>query len=187
MAVILTTPRLVLREFVEGDWLAVLAYQSDSRYLQYNAWTSRSEADVRAFVARFIDWQRVSPRYKFQLAVTLAADARLIGNCGLRLDEAAGREGEIGYEIDPAHWGRGYATEAAGAMVRLGFEKLDLHRIRAWTVADNAASRRVLEKVGLRLEGRLRENRCFKGRWWDTALYGLLEREWQISQKGGEG
>ncbi|MGD8794181.1 MAG: GNAT family protein [Anaerolineae bacterium] len=183
---VITTPRLVLREFVKDDWPAILAYQSDPRYLQYYAWTGRSGDDVRAFVARFIDWQRASPRYRFQLAITLAASGRLIGNCGLRLDEAAGREGELGYELDPAHWGQGYATEAAGAMVRLGFEELDLHRIRAWTVAENAASRRVLEKLGFRLEGLLRENRWFKGRWWDTALYGILESEWLTSRKGGE-
>jgi len=184
--VIVTTPRLVLREFVEDDWPAVLAYQSDARYLQYYAWTARSEADVRDFVAQFIDNQRASPRLRFQLAVTLATGGRLVGNCGLRLDEAGSRKGEIGYEIDPAYWGQGYATEAAGAMVRFGFEEVGLHRIGAWTVADNAASRRVLEKLGMRLEGRLRENRWYKGRWWDTVLYGLLEREWRTSQKGGE-
>ena len=62
-------------------------------------------------------------------------------------------------------------------MVAYGFSELGLHRISSWCIADNVASARVLEKVGFQLEGRLRENEYFKGRWWDTLLYGLLESE----------
>lgn len=55
------------------------------------------------------------------------------------------------------------------------------HRVSSWCIAENAASARVLERVGLQLEGRLRENGYFKGRWWDTLIYGLLEAEWKAS------
>lgn len=174
---ILVTPRLLLREFVADDWPAVLAYQSDPRYLRYYAWTERTEAEVRALVQRFLDWQGEEPRLKFQLAVTLADGGQLIGNCGIRLEKAGAREGEVGYEIDPLYWGRGYATEAARAMVRFGFGELGLHRIRGHTVAENVASQRVMEKLGMRCEGRLRENEWFRGRWWDTLVYGVLEQD----------
>jgi ribosomal-protein-alanine N-acetyltransferase len=99
--VIIETPRLRLREFVEGDWPAVLAYQSDPRYLRFYAWTERTEAKVRAFVGRFVAWQAVEPRLKFQLAVTLREGGRLIGNCGIRLAEAGARSGDLGYEVSP--------------------------------------------------------------------------------------
>ncbi len=68
-------------------------------------------------------------------------------------------------------------------MVRFGFEELGLHRIWSWCIADNVASARVLEKTGMRREGRQRETDWFKGRWWDTLLYGLLEDEWRASQR----
>ncbi len=71
----------------------------------------------------------------------------------------------------------GYATEAARAIVRFGFEELGLHRIAAWTVADNAASIRVLEKLGMKAEGRLRDKECYKGRYWDVVMFGMVKGE----------
>jgi RimJ/RimL family protein N-acetyltransferase len=180
---ILTTRRLILREFVAEDWAPVLDYQSDPRYLRYYGWTERTEADARAFVQRFLDWQVEQPRLRFQLAVTLAKAGRLIGNCGVRLDRAGALVGELGYEIAPTYWGLGYATEAARAMVRFGFEELGLHRSWGHTVAENIASRRVMEKLGMGYEGRLRENKRFKGRWWDAVIYGILVREWQEARE----
>ena len=177
---IIETPHLRLCEFVEGDWPAVLAYQSDPRYLRLYAWTERTEADVRAFVARFVAWQAVEPRHKFQLAVTLRDGGRLIGNCGIRLAEAGARTGDLGYEISPEFWGHGYATEAARAMVGFGFEELGLHRVWGECVPENAASRRVMEKLGMRNEGRLRQTRWYKGRWWDTLVYAVLEDERRV-------
>jgi RimJ/RimL family protein N-acetyltransferase len=176
--VILTTERLLLREFVEDDWRAVLAYQSDPRYLQFYAWDFRTANDVRAFVRRFIIQQQEQPRAKYQLAITLPPTNQLIGNCGIRLRAADDLEAEIGYELAPEYWGHGYATEAARALVSFGFEKLKLHRIGAWCIAENTASARVLEKLGMRCEGRLREHEWLKGRWWDTLMYAILDSEW---------
>ncbi|MFQ6020265.1 MAG: GNAT family N-acetyltransferase, partial [Dehalococcoidia bacterium] len=152
----ITTTRLVLREFVTDDWPDVLAYQRDPRYLRLYAWTNRTEAEVRDLVQMFLDQQADRPRRKFQLAITLSDSGRLIGNCGLRRKPENDWEADIGFELAPEYWGRGYATEAALAIVDFGFRELGLHRISSWCIADNAASARVLEKVGLRLEGRLR-------------------------------
>jgi RimJ/RimL family protein N-acetyltransferase len=176
---ILTTDRLVLREFVEDDWPAVLAYQNDPRYLRFYAWTRRTPEDVQAFVARFIAQQEREPRLKFQLAITLPTTGQLIGNAGIRIKTAGGHEADIGYELDPQHWGRGYAGEAARALVQFGFQDLRLHRISAQCLAENVASARVLEKLGMRLEGRLRDAEHFKGRYWDTLHYAILDHEWQ--------
>ena len=176
---ILTTKRLVLREFEEEDCSAVLAYQSDPRYLRYHDWTQRTEQDVRAFVQMFIVRREEEPRTKFQLAMTLAPHGQLIGNCGIRMNTPDAREADLGYELDPRYWGCGYATEAARALVAFGFHELGLHRIWAWCIAENIASTRVLEKIGMRQEGHLHEHEWMKGRWWDTLLYAILEREWQ--------
>ncbi len=175
----LVTDRLLLREFVEKDWRAVLAYQSDARYLKYYPRTRRTAEQVRDFVRGFIEWQGERPRTKYQLAIVLRTEGQLIGTCGIRMETADFRRANIGYEIAPTYWGKGYATEAARAIVAFGFGELRLHRIWARCVAENAASYRVLEKVGMRREGRLREEEWMKGRWWDTLVYGILDHEWR--------
>jgi RimJ/RimL family protein N-acetyltransferase len=180
----LTTDRLILREFDESDWPAVLAYQSDPRYLRYYHWTEQTPEGAQEFVAMFLAQQQQQPRLKFQLALVLKETGQLIGNCGIRLKEAETHEADIGYELSPEHWGRGYATEAAQTIVHFGFTELRLHRIWSWCIAENTASARVLQKLGMRLEGRLRENEYFKGRYWDTLLFGLLDHEWQAQQGG---
>ena len=177
---LLSTPRLILRDFVSDDWPAVLAYQRDPRYLRLYEWEDRTADDVREFVQMFVDHQSAQPRTRFQLAVTLKTDSRLIGNCGIRLNGVDSHAAEIGYELAPDEWGHGYATEAAGAIIRFGFEELGLHRIGAWTVADNTASIRVLEKLGMTLEGRLRDYERYKGRYWDVLMFGMI-REWQVT------
>ena len=116
---VLTTERLLLREFVAEDWPAILAYQSDPRYLRYYEWTGRTPEEVQQFVRMFLEQQAEQPRRKFLLAVVLRADGRLIGSCGIRLKTSDAREGDIGYEVAPDEWGKGYATEAAHAIVDL--------------------------------------------------------------------
>ena len=176
----ITTERLVLREFGENDWRAVLDYQRDPLYLRYYPWEDRSQADVRDFVDMFREWQAEQPRRRFQLAIVLREGGRLIGNCGIRRKPDNQWEADIGYELAPHHWGHGYATEAARAMVDFGFRDLSLRRISSWCIADNEASARVLERLGFTQEGRLRRNEFFKGRWWDTLLYAVLAEEWRI-------
>ena len=177
----ITTERLLLREFVTDDWPAVLAYQRDPQFLLFYPWTGRTEAEVRDFVRMFLDQQAERPRRKFQLAITCPDGGQVIGNCGIRRKPKNDWVAEIGYELAPEYWGRGYATEAARAIVDFGFRDLELHRVSSWCIADNARSARVLEKVGLSQEGCLQENECFKGRWWHTLLYGMLESEWRAS------
>lgn len=174
-----STERLLLREFVAEDWRAVLAYQSDPRYLRYYEWESRTEEDVRAFIQVFIDWQEKTPRRNFQLAILLPESGQVIGNCGVRVRDPIMRGADIGYELDPRHWGCGYATEAARAMLSFGFGPLGMHRIGAECITENTGSAHILEKIGMRREGRLCQHAWMKGRWWDTLLYAILEDEWE--------
>jgi RimJ/RimL family protein N-acetyltransferase len=81
--------------------------------------------------------------------------------------------------MHPDHHGRGYATEAARAMLALGFATYRLHRIEARAEPRNSASTRVLEKLGMRLEGHLRENEWVRGEWQSEVVYALLAREWR--------
>ena len=175
----LETERLILRDFEKDDWKRVLEYQSDPLYLRYYDWTERTPEAVQEFVGWFLEQQKQTPRIKYQLAIVLRSNERLIGNCGIRMDTTESFQADIGYELDPKHWNQGYATEAAHAIVDFGFTTFGLHRIWAWCVADNTGSAHVLEKLGMRLEGQLRENEYYKDRWWDILMYGILRDEWK--------
>jgi len=179
----LETERLILRDFVEDDWHEVLTYQSDPLYLRYYEWTERTPDAVQEFVGWFLDYQKQEPRIKFQLAITLKSNNQLIGNCGIRMETANAPQADIGYELDPKHWNHGYATEAAHAIVDFGFSSFNLHRVWSWCVADNLGSAHILEKLGMHLEGRLRENEYYKGRWWDTLMYAILADEWDAHKQ----
>ena len=172
------TDRLILREFKESDWVDVLAYQSHPDYLMYYPWSERTEDAVQEFIQIFVEWQTEQPRTKFQFAIIHQDMDRLIGSAGIRKKTCDAVQGDLGYELSPDFWGHGYATEAAGELLRFGFDDLELHRVWSRCIADNARSARVLERLGMKLEGRLRENEWFKERWWDTLIYSMLDYEW---------
>lgn len=172
------TERLLLREFVADDWEAMAAYWAEPLYQRYNPVWDDPSATVRELVDMFVEQQAEEPRRKWQMVVVDQVDGRFVGNAGLRVNDPDVREGNIGYELDPRVWGRGYGTEAARAMLSFGFDALQLHRIWAECVADNVASQHVLEKLEMRREAHFREHQWYRGRWWDTLIYAILDHEW---------
>lgn len=181
---ILRTERLVLREFTAADWPAVFAYENDPRYLRFYDADAITERQCQALVYQFILWQGEQPRIKAQLAITLAESGEVIGNVGVRRDAPGEVLADVGFELAPEQWGHGYATEAARALVDWAFTEWGLQRVHAHCVSENTASARVLERVGMRPEARLREHRFFKGRFWDLSLYGMLREEWEAARAG---
>jgi RimJ/RimL family protein N-acetyltransferase len=119
------------------------------------------------------------------LATTLRSDGRQIGGIGLRVDDQH-QHAELGYWLGVQYWGQGYATEAARAILRYGFENLGLHRIYASHFKHNPASGRILVKLGMRYEGRQREHLRKWDQFVDSELYAILRQEWQISGEDHE-
>lgn len=173
------TPRLLLRDFTESDWPALHAFESLPEVARYQEFAPRSEAESRAYVLDSIKSAREEPRLTYDLAVILTAENHLIGRCGLGINDPEIGEAALWYTLHPDQWGRGYTTEAARAIVDFGFRELHLHRIWADCDPANIASWRVLEKIGLRREGHLRENAWIKGEWVDSLIYAILAREWR--------
>lgn len=89
------------------------------------------------------------------------------------------QEWEIGWAVHPAEWGKGIAVEAARRLMEFAFVELHAHRIVAFCHAQNAASLRVMEKLGMQKDGHLRETRRWQGRWADETVFSILEREWR--------
>jgi ribosomal-protein-alanine N-acetyltransferase len=178
------TERLTLREFVFDDWQVVAQYQNAPEYLRFYEWEFHGDADSKAFVQMFLNWQVEKPRTKYQLAITLKSGGQLIGNCGVRVNDPRLREANIGYELDHHYRGYGYATEAAQAILDFGFDELKMHRVWAHVIADNIASVHVLERLGLLLEAREREKEWIKDRWMDRLTYAMLDQEWRSKKDG---
>ena len=109
----------------------------------------------------------------------------MIGTCGFTRFDFRHDSAEIGYVLNPDFWGRGLMPEAAAAVMNFGFEKLLLNRIEAKHLTGNEASRRVMEKAGMRFEGVLREGMLVKGKYVDVGICSILCHEWQ-AQKSKE-
>jgi ribosomal-protein-alanine N-acetyltransferase len=171
----LHTPRLLLRDFTDADFAAVHAYGSDERAVHFMDWGPNTPDESRAFLARKLAAQQVVPRQEYELAIVIRETGRVIGGAGIRLDATRKGSADMGYVYHPDVWGRGYATEAAAALVAFGFDQLKLHRIYATCDPENRASARVMEKIGMRYEGRIRHHLFQKGQWRDSLLYAVLE------------
>lgn len=178
------TEHLVLRDFVHDDWRAVHEYGSDAEVMRYMGLVINTEAASTAFVARTLESQTRRPRERYELAITLPDTGQLIGGCGIHVTVDRQRELTLGYILRRDCWGYGYATEAAQALLRLGFGDMGAHRIISDCDVDNLASARVMEKVGMQREGVLRQSFWSPPHfaWRDCYLYTILEDEWRAQQ-----
>jgi len=173
------TSRLRLRSYAPEDFAALHAIQSRQDVHRWLYTAPRSEDEVREAIESRIARLRDAPETGVALAVELAATGELLGDVSLTLGSPEHRQAEIGFIFHPGHHGRGYATEAAEAVVALAFSTYDLHRVYGRLEARNVASARVLEKLGMRREAHLVENEWVKGEWQSELVYALLAREWR--------
>ena len=182
----LTTPRLLLRDFVEADTEAVYAYAGNPANVIYMAWgPNESLEQTRQFRLRAMEKASAEPREDYDLAVTLKSTGQLIGGCGISIrKDWHGRQyttGNLGWILHMDHWKRGYGTEFAAEMIRFGFEELGLHRIYSSCDAENYGSYRVMERNGMRREATLKEAILGRdGAWHDQYEYAILREEWGL-------
>jgi len=174
----LLTARLRLRPFTGADADDLFALHSSARALRYwdsPPWTDRDRAErfLESCRAMADDGSGARP------AIEQSSDGSFVGWCGLTQWNPTYRSASLGYCLREQAWGHGYATEAARALLRWAFDTLDLNRVQAEADTRNAASARVLEKLGFVREGTLREDCVVDGDVSDSWVYGLLRREWQ--------
>ncbi len=175
----LETERLVLRalrmedtDFILREWGSpvVTLYMRDTAPLQ-----TREEAE--SWLRPLQDPSSL-PTVKWW-GIELKAEGALIGTCGYHSWNEEHARAEIGYDLWPDYWGRGLMPEALRVLLRYGFEVMGLNRVEATTHTENEQSMRVLEKLGFRREGVLREYYCQDGVCNDQVLFSLLRREWE--------
>jgi [ribosomal protein S5]-alanine N-acetyltransferase len=171
----LETPRLVLRELAADDALAVQGWAVDPEVYRYMEWGPNTLEQTQAFLRQVVALRLTAPRHAFELGFVRKETGQLVGSGGLRIRSTEHRVADIGYVLRRDAWGQGLATEAARALVEFGLRTLGMHRIWATCHVDNARSGRVLVKVGMQREGRLRENVLKDGTWRDSWLYALVD------------
>ena len=117
---------------------------------------------------------------QLRFAVVLPKTNEVIGDVSMWCSPGDRLQAEIGYVVNPRFHGRGYATEAVTEVLRMGFEEAGLHRITANADARNAASIRVIERIGMRREAHFVQSVYDKGEWVDEVEYGILAEEWHM-------
>ena len=173
----LDTARLRLRAFTLDDAPDVRRYVSDrdvaamTLSIPHPYPEDGAEKWISTHAAKYAESELAS------FAITERESDALVGAIGLHPEPAHGRA-ELGYWIGKPFWGRGYATEAARAVIAFGFESVGLNKIHAAVFIKNPASDRVIRKLGMKWEGRLREHDLKWGVYEDIDVYALLAREW---------
>lgn len=176
----LTTPRLSIRRVTLTDADATWAYRRLPEVGRWIGWFTTDQAEYR---------ERFATPVRQATVLVVQCGSTLIGDIVVHVEDApaqreaapraAGRQVEVGWSFDPAHGGRGYATEAVAAVVDACFGVLGAHRVHAICYADNEPSWRLMERLGMRREARhVRAALHRSGAWLDQLDYAILADEW---------
>ena len=175
----LTGPRLTVRAMVPHDADALAARRSDPATALYQSWDVPYPVErARQLIAEVAQLSGPTPGHWFQAAIVVTATGASVGDLAVHLSDD-GHTAELGFTLDPDARGHGYATEAAELMIAHLIDTLGVHRIEAETDPRNTASARVLERLGLTLEGVRRENYWRGHAVSDSAYWGVLARDWR--------
>lgn len=173
------TDRLTLRRYLETDYDDLLRLQSDVDVARFLLHDARTPEQVReALAGRLADVPMDTDGQALTVAVIQRETGQHVGEVTLFMNSVEHRTGELGYVFHPESAGRGFATEAAVELLRLGFEELGLHRIIARLDARNTGSMKLLERLGLRQEAHFVKNEFLKGEWTDELVFAMLAEEW---------
>lgn len=184
----IATSRLILRNFQESDADAVFEIFSDSRVIEFydiDAFTDMDQAVQN--VAENIQRNATPDRRGTRWAICLAdCPEKMIGSCGFHAAHKEFKSIEIGYELHPNYWGKGYAFEAVSQMLNFCFEDrmpFRVNRVSARTNLDSQRSIALLQKLGFKEEGVLRQSGFWKNQFHDVRIFSFLREEWEASVK----
>jgi RimJ/RimL family protein N-acetyltransferase len=173
----LETERLVLRPYNDGDLENLHAIYSQPEVARWLYYEPTTLEESREKLARKIVGCELTEDRGLSVAFELR-DGTYVGDVVLFYASVEHKTVEVGFSVDPRHQGKGYATEAARALIGWAFSQ-GFHRVVGRLEARNTGSARVLEKLGMRREALLVENEWVKGEWQSELVYAMLEREWR--------
>jgi RimJ/RimL family protein N-acetyltransferase len=171
----LRTARLAIRRFRAEDAVAFAAYRSDPNVARYQSWDDCTPEHAGAFVSEMAASHPGVPGEWFQFAVGDPASDELLGDVAICVHADDTSRAELGFTFAPAHQGKGYATEAARAVIAYAFERLGAETVLGIADARNDASIALLERIGMRRAAT--EHVRFKDEWCDEHTYELRRDE----------
>jgi RimJ/RimL family protein N-acetyltransferase len=175
----LVSERIVLRRFAAADLADFVRYRSHPEVARYQTWDAPyPQSSGERLISGLAEHHPDTPGEWFQYAMILRSSNELIGDYGSATDAEDPRLAEIGFTLSVQHQGHGYANEGARALLDYLFGDRGKHRVSARCDPRNTASQRLLERIGMRMEGHLRQNSWAKGEWTDELLYAMLDYEW---------
>ena len=163
-----------------GDAPALFSYRSDPSVTLFQGFAPESVADAEAFIEGSLGADFAQVDRWSQVGLFLKETGELVGDMGARRFGYEGAQAEIGFTIAPSHQRRGLATEAVRALLAHLFDDLSVHRVMGSVDPDNAGSRALLEKVGMRQEAHFVKAYWFRDRWVDDVVYAMLREEWGV-------
>lgn len=171
---ILETERLVLREIKNEDADAIFSCFSNEQVMKYygsDAFQTIEQAKdlIELFAKNYLEKRTI------RWGIEVKDSNELIGTIGYHAWASKHRKAEIGYEIHPTYWRKGYVSEAIQKIIEYGFKEMDLTRIGAIIYLENDGSYKLLEKLGFQREGVLRKNMYQNGEPYDTYIYSLIK------------
>lgn len=175
----LETERLILRDLQFGDEDTFVAISQDTKYQRFYDESDCEPNRYRYLTKLFVEQASERPRMAYQLAIEHKISKRFIGTICLRLEKD--KQASMGAGLAREYQGKGLIQEAAKALVQYAFGNLGVHRIYVETISQNRAAIRLCKALGMRKEAHFRENRYFKGQWWDTVVLAILLDEWDGS------
>ncbi|EJL6400951.1 GNAT family protein [Vibrio cidicii] len=175
----LETENLILRDMQLSDESSFVEISQDAKYQRFYSESDSDPDKYKQLTKLFVEQSLEVPRKSYQLAIESKQTGIFIGIVCLRLE--AEWQASMGCGISRQFQGHGFIYEAVKKLASFGFNELDIHRIYAETISQNLAAIKLCKSLGMRQEAYYRENRFFKGQWWDTVVLAMLRSEWQQS------
>jgi RimJ/RimL family protein N-acetyltransferase len=177
------TERLLIRRMAVTDLRDFLRFNAHPANLEYQPVVPFTEETGVGYLERQATLEPGDAGGWMGFAVELRREARMIGEVGIYLPRQPRSKGDVGWTFHPDYHGQGYATEAARVLLAYAFEELQLHRVTSGCDTRNAASIRLMERLGMRREGHYVQSTYLHGAWRDDYSYALLRDEWLSQQK----
>lgn len=169
------TERLILRPLAKEDATKLFQYRSLPEVYKYQGFIPEKIDDAVNFIERH---NEIKPGSWMQLAITLKSSNEMIGDCGMHFTDDDFQQVEIGFSLDPEFHGKGFASEAVKGIIDFLFNELKTHRVYGSCDPDNAASIKLMERLGMRKEAHFKKSIRLKDTWGDDLIFAILREEW---------
>ena len=175
----LNSARLRLQLVTLDDLDNIYEMQCNEQVAKYNTIGIPDDKDfTKTLIVNAISDIATFGKTNFWWSISIKESNEFIGEAGLNLSKFKYRSGEVFYGLHPIYWGNGYGTEAVETILNYAFVDLNLHRITAGVATENLGSIKLLERVGMQREGKLRKILPIRGEWWDNYQYAILEEDY---------